>query len=43
MREIKFNNKIKKQIERYLNIEKFLPSYHNTVTIACLQVYLFLF
>lgn len=34
----KFELKIYKQLERHLNVEKLLPSYHNTVTISCLNV-----
>ena len=30
-------SKIIKQIERYLSLEQILPSYHNTITVACLQ------
>ncbi|PRP77764.1 transcription initiation factor TFIID subunit 2 [Planoprotostelium fungivorum] len=33
----KFELKIYKQLERHLNVEKLLPSYHNTVTISCLN------
>ncbi len=29
--------KIGKQLERFLSVEKILPSYHNSVTIACLE------
>jgi ABC-type Fe2+-enterobactin transport system substrate-binding protein len=30
--------RIVKQIERYLDLEKMVPCYHNTITVACLQV-----
>jgi hypothetical protein len=30
-------DKIVKQIKRYLNFESLIPSYHNIITIACLQ------
>ena len=30
-------DKIVKQIKRYLNFESLIPSYHNVITIACLQ------
>lgn len=31
------NPKIRKQLQRYLSLEKLMPSYRNTVTVACLQ------
>ena len=30
--------KIAKQVTRYINIEKLIPSHHNVITVACLQV-----
>jgi hypothetical protein len=30
--------RIVKQIERYLDLEKMVPCYHNAITVACLQV-----
>lgn len=33
--------RIVKQIERYLDLEKMVPCYHNSITVACLQVWLF--
>lgn len=31
-------DKIVKQVMRYVNIEKLMPSHHNVITVACIQV-----
>lgn len=29
--------KLMKQLERYLHLDKLIPSYHKTITVACLK------